>query len=198
MPSERVMAITPFLPISMLVALFILCALAVVHDLLFRRIPNGLMVAGVVLGILFQAFAPAGEGLFHFPAGSLGLTAGLLGGLTGLGLLMPMYAVRTLGAGDVKLLAMIGVWLGPTGVAWATLWTLLAGGVLAVVAALCAGAMRRVLANLHFMLTTTMLNVQAGQGAALQPPAQTTGRLPYAVAIVTGTAIEAMRQWTAA
>jgi prepilin peptidase CpaA len=189
---------TPFFSISMLVALFTLCALAVAYDLLFRRIPNGLVVAGVALGILFQAFAPAGEGLFHFPAGSLGLAAGLLGGLTGLGLLMPMYAVRSLGAGDVKLLAMIGVWLGPTGVAWATLWTLLSGGVLAVVAALCAGALRRVLHNLYFMLTTTLLHVQAGHGAVIQPPAETTGRLPYAVAIVTGTAIEAMRQWTAA
>ncbi len=190
------MATTPFFSISMLVALFTLCALAVVHDLLFRRIPNGLVVAGAVLGILFQTLAPTGEGLFHFPAGSLGLTAGLLGGLTGLALFMPMYALRALGAGDVKLLAMIGVWLGATGVAWAAVWTLLAGGVLALGAALCAGALRRVLANLHFMLTTTLLQAQAGQGAAIQAPVQTTGRLPYAVAIVAGTGIEALRQWT--
>lgn len=190
------MAITPFFSISMLVALFILCALAVIHDLLFRRIPNGLMVAGAVLGILFQALAPAGEGLFHFPAGSLGLTAGLLGGLTGLGLFMPMYALRALGAGDVKLLAMLGTWLGPTAVGWVALWTLLAGGVLALVVAVCTGALRRVLANLHFMLTTTVLQAQAGHCPTVDAPVQPTGRLPYAVAIAAGTLIEALHQWT--
>lgn len=192
------MASTPFFSISMLVALFTLCALAVVHDLLFRRIPNGLVVAGIALGILFQSFAPLGEGLFAFPAGSLGFTAGLLGGLTGLGIFMPMYLLRAMGAGDVKLLAMIGVWFGPTGVAWAALWTLLAGGVMALAVALWSGELRRVLHNLHFMLMTTLLHVQAGHGAAIQAPAQTTGHLPYAVAIVAGTAAEALRQWASA
>ncbi len=190
------MASTPFFSISMLVALFTLCALAVAHDLLFRRIPNRLVLVGAVLGTLFQAFAPSGGGLFDFPAGGLGLTAALLGGLTGLGLFMPMYLLRAMGAGDVKLLAMIGVWLGSSGVAYAALWTLLAGGVMALGVALCTGALRRVLANLHFMLTATLLHIHAGQGAALQAPAQTTGRLPYAVAIVAGTAAEALRQWT--
>lgn len=190
------MAFTPFISISMLVALFALCALAVIHDLLFRRIPNGLVLAGAALGILFQTFAPEGEGLFAFPAGGLGFTSALLGGLTGLGLFMPMYALRAMGAGDVKLLAMIGIYLGPAGVAWAALWTLLAGGVLGLAAALWMGALRRVLDNLHFMLVTTLLHAQAGHGAAIQAPVQTTGRLPYAVAIVTGTAAEALRQWT--
>ena len=192
------MASTPLLFTSMLVALFSLCTLAVAHDLLFRRIPNSLVLAGSAFGILFQAFAPEGAGLFGSPAGALGFTTALLGGLTGLGLFLPMYALRTLGAGDVKLLAMIGVWLGPTGVAWAALWTLLVGGVLALAVALWTGALRGVLSNLYFMLTTTLLQAQAGRGVAIQAPARTTGRLPYAVAIAAGTAVEVVRQWIAA
>jgi prepilin peptidase CpaA len=68
--------------------------------------------------------------------------------------------------------------------------------VLALAWALCSGALRRVLANLHFMLTTTVLQAHAGHGAAIETPVETTGRLPYAVAIATGTVIEALRQWT--
>jgi prepilin peptidase CpaA len=43
-----------------------------------------------------------------------------------------MYAMRALGAGDVKLMAMIGAFVGPGAVAGITLLTLLAGGVLAL------------------------------------------------------------------
>jgi prepilin peptidase CpaA len=192
------MTISSYASISMLIALSTLCAMAVVHDLRFRRIPNSLVLAGSAFGILIQAFAPAGAGLFGSPAGALGFTTALLGGLTGLGLFMPMYALRALGAGDVKLLAMIGVWLGPTGVACAALWTLLAGGVLALAVALWSRDLRRVLSNLHFMLTTTLLQAQAGRGVAIEAPARTTGRLPYAVAIAAGTAVEVVRQWIAA
>jgi prepilin peptidase CpaA len=188
------MTISSYASISMLIALSTLCAMAVVHDLRFRRIPNSLVLAGSAFGILIQAFAPAGAG----PAGALGFTTALLGGLTGLGLFMPMYALRALGAGDVKLLAMIGVWLGPTGVACAALWTLLAGGVLALAVALWSRALRGVLSNLHFMLTTRLLQAQSGRGVAIEAPARTTGRLPYAVAIAAGTAVEVVRQWIAA
>jgi prepilin peptidase CpaA len=53
-----------------------------------------------------------------------------------------------------------------------------------------------VLANLHFMLTTTVLQAQAGHCPTVDAPVQPTGRLPYAVAIAAGTVIEALHQWT--
>ena len=167
---------------------------AVACDLRTRRIPNLLVGSGIALGLLFQAVVPSGGGLLATPGGSLGIASALLGGAVGLGLFLPLYAMRAMGAGDVKLLAMVGVWLGAKGVLWAALWALLAGGVLSLAAALWSGVLRQVLDNLHFMLTTALIRVQTHQGLAIERPAVlTTGRLPYALAIACGTLIELAR-----
>jgi prepilin peptidase CpaA len=110
-----------------------------------------------------------------------------------LALFLPLYALRAMGAGDVKLLAMVGVWLGAPAVARAALWTLLAGGVLSLVVALGSGVLRQVLGNLRFMLTSTLIKAQGGAGLSVGAPARTTGRLPYAVAIACGTGVELFR-----
>jgi len=163
---------------------------AVVSDLRTRRIPNALVVYGATLGLTLQALAPTGTGLF--PGTEPGLLTGLLGGLSGLALFLPLYVLRLMGAGDVKLVAMAGVWLGAQGVAYAVLWSLVAGGVLGLVAAVVSGALRQVGHNLlhigRSVVTRTVSN-----GLLVHTPARTTGRLPYAVAIATGTAVEMVR-----
>jgi prepilin peptidase CpaA len=176
------MPATTLLPVSALLAL---CAVAVAHDLMFRRIPNGLVLTGMALGLLFQILAPHGEGLLL--GGNSGLADALLGGLVGLVLFLPLYALRTMGAGDVKMLAMVGIWLGPAGVAWTALWTLLAGGVLALAVALWCGVLQQAFRNMH-----TMWMVRS-HGTPVDGPASTTGHLPYAVAIACGTAGELFR-----
>jgi prepilin peptidase CpaA len=177
-----------------MVLLAVLGWIAVCADLLFRRIPNALVLSGMALGLVIQSIGPAGEGLFSASGDGLGLGRALLGGVGGLLLFLPMVTLRAMGAGDAKLLAMAGVWLGLEHVAYAALWTLVAGGVLALGAALYGRVLRRVLANvvnglmpvvahrLHFRHT--------GEAPAAFVP---TGRLPYAVAIVAGTAFELMR-----
>lgn len=170
---------------------------AVFCDLRTRRIPNSLVLAGLALGLMFQTVAPSGGGLFYGTgagAGSLGPAQALLGAVTGLALFLPMYALRALGAGDVKLLAMAGVWLGAAPLAWAALWTLLAGGALALVVAVGSGVLRQVLSNLHDMLWCSFLRIQTGQGMSVAAPSRTTGRLPYALAIACGTTVEVVRQ----
>lgn len=174
-------------------ALLTLCALAVAYDLRHRRIPNGLVLAGMSLGLIFQVLAPPGAGLF-VDGSSVGLSTALLGGLAGFALLMPMYLLRTLGAGDVKLLAMAGLWFGPSAIAWATLWTLLAGGVLSLTAAAWTGVLPRVLANLREMLLGVMVRAQLRRLPRVDAPVHTTGRLPYAMAIGCGIAIELLHQ----
>lgn len=174
-------------------ALLALCALAVAADLRHRRIPNSLVLAGMALGLLFQAWAPAGAGLFVADGGGLGLGNALFGGLVGLALLLPMYVLRALGAGDVKLLAMAGVWFGPASVAWAALWTLLAGGVLSLAVAACSGVLPRVLGNLREMLMQVLVQAQLRRLPQVGDAPQTTGRLPYAVAIGCGVGTELLR-----
>jgi prepilin peptidase CpaA len=176
-----------------LLALIALVLTAVVCDLRSRRIPNALVASGIALGLFIQTVASAGGGLFSHPAGALGLFPALLGGLLGLGLFLPLYLLRAMGAGDVKLLAMIGVWLGAPAIAYAALWTLLAGGVLSLAWALGTGVFGRVLANLRDMFLASWVRVQAGAGVAVAVPTSATGRLPYAAAIACGTAVEVAR-----
>ena len=173
----------------------ILCALALAAWLLLaawadirsRRIPNALVLAGIVCGLTLQVLAPQGGGLFAFWWGGLGAVDALLGGLAGLALFMPLYLLRAVGAGDVKLLAMVGVWLGPKLIFGAALLTLVAGGLLALLAMLATRSSRRILANVRFMLTTAMVGASAGKFAPLVAPAASGMRLPYALAIAAGT-----------
>jgi prepilin peptidase CpaA len=181
------------LPLATLPAIV---SFAVVHDSLSRRIPNGLVLTGMALGLFFQTFAPDGKGLFSGGHG-LGLEGALLGALTAFAMFFPLYLLRIMGAGDVKLLAMIGVWMGPAGAAWTTLWTMLAGGALSIAAALWSGALRQVVVNLHIMAATrSLLPVQAARDPHGDAAPTATGRLPYALAIAAGMTTELLRmQW---
>jgi len=176
-----------------LLALVTLVLGAVVCDLRTRRIPNTLVGVGIALGFLFQIVALMGGDHFVNPIGASSFGSALLGGLIGLGLFLPFYALRTMGAGDVKLLAMVGVWLGPQHVVWATLWTMVAGGLLALAVALGTGVLRPVLSNLHTMIVTSLMHARTAGSLGVTAPAETTGRLPYAVAIACGTAAEIVR-----
>ncbi|NML15297.1 hypothetical protein HHL10_09925 [Azohydromonas sp. G-1-1-14] len=175
------------LSLTMLAALLLLAAAS---DVRSRRIPNMLVVYGMSLALCFHGLAPSGTELF--PSSTSGLVPALAGGLTGLALFLPLYILRTLGAGDVKLLAMVGTWLGTQGVLYAAFWTLLAGGVLALGMAMATGVLRQVGRNMARLLGSMAMRAGSA-GLLLQPKAQTTGRLPYAVAIAIGTTVELIR-----
>ena len=93
-------------------------------DFQTHKIPNWLTFGGMMLGMIASTFFPSFEGS--------GPTWSLLGVATGLLLFLPIYAFGKMGAGDVKLLAMVGAFLGPAGVFSAGIISVLAGGVLAV------------------------------------------------------------------
>jgi prepilin peptidase CpaA len=97
-------------------------ALAVREDLLSHRIPNSLTGSLLCAGLTLQ-FVSGGWA-------ALGTAA--LGVLVGLAMLLPLYMLRATGAGDVKLLAAAGAVLGPYWAALAGVYTLMAGGLLAV------------------------------------------------------------------
>lgn len=79
--------------------LLVLLALAAWIDCREMRIPNWLTAGGMAAGLAINAFGAQAVGALG------GLASGLL-------LLMPLHALRVLGAGDVKLLAMTGAFLG--------------------------------------------------------------------------------------
>src|SRR5688500_13934209 len=79
------------------IALAMLVIAAAVIDVQSLRIPNWLTVGGMVLGLAWNT-AVASASLAGFLWALGGLAVGLV-------VLLPFYAVRVMGAGDVKLMA---------------------------------------------------------------------------------------------
>lgn len=77
---------------------------AVFCDLRWRKVPNLLVLAGVVGALLSLAFGAALPGL-DWPAAFVGSGAAFA-------VLLPFYALRLMGAGDVKFAAALGLWVG--------------------------------------------------------------------------------------
>lgn len=89
------------LELPLLVGLFTLAAAAT--DLRMKRVPNYLTVPAAVLGLAYHSLAPAGQGPWM----------ALAGFAVGFALLLLPWILGGGGMGDVKLLAALGVWLGP-------------------------------------------------------------------------------------
>ncbi len=94
---------------------FLLLGLAVM-DAETMRLPDAFTLPGLGLGILFAAFAPADDWVDRLAHAGMALIWATLAWLFLL-LIRWIYRVvrhrEGLGMGDIKLLAMIGAWLGP-------------------------------------------------------------------------------------
>lgn len=111
-------------------------------DLWTRRIPN----------VLTFGAAAAGLG-YHLAIGGLtGLGHGAAGWAVGAAIFIVPFALRGLGGGDVKLLAALGAWVGPSDVLWVAAYAAIAGGVMAVGVALGTGYLRRAFHNIWMLL----------------------------------------------
>lgn len=157
-----------------------LLAVAAVIDYRTYRIPNWLTVGGIV-------FALACGTALATPAYS-GLLTGLGGLAVAMLILLPMYAIRVLGAGDVKLMGMVGAFLGTPDTLRALLFVGVAGGVAAVGFAVRRRALRRMVGNLR-QATVQMMVFAAvgGQRPGDAIAGQSVGKLPYGVSICIGT-----------
>jgi prepilin peptidase CpaA len=114
--------------------------------------------------------------------GTAGLADSLLGLLVAGGILLPGWLLGWMGAGDVKLMAAVGAWLGFTLGVFAALAALIAGGVIALFVAVRRGVLRRSLWG------AAMLGSWAAtRGPGTTPPPVMTGvRFPFAFAVLAG------------
>ena len=161
--------------------LLLLLATAAVTDVRSHRIPNWLVVSGAVYALVFNTvFPPWLHGTVLYPLAGLGL---------GMAIFLPLYLLRAMGAGDVKLLAMCGAFLGPNEIWRAALTVLITGGLLGAVFVLVNGTALRVYQNLTSLFRVAVFDTLGGAAPNLRVPASVSaGRLPYGVAIAVGTA----------
>lgn len=162
------------------IALILLVIAAAVIDMQSLRIPNWLTVGGMVLGLAWNtALAPA----IH-----IGLLWAFAGLALGLVLLLPFYALKVMGAGDVKLMAMVGAFLEFPGILYAILFTFIAGGVLAVAFALARRSGGRLAGNVGDITRNMVFGLMSGVRPTLPLTAgPSIGKLPYGISIAIGT-----------
>lgn len=167
------------------VQLFMLIAVAaaaVVCDIRTRRIPNALTFGSALAAFVYMGVTSGLGGL---------ATAGE-GWVVGFALFFPFFAVRGMGAGDVKLLAALGAWLGPSETVWLAIFAAMAGGVLGIAVALSRGYLSTAFKNLWVMLTHwRVAGIQPVPGLTLTDAKAP--RLAYAVPIAAGLVITLWR-----
>ena len=149
--------------------------LAITFDLRDRRIPNLLTFPSLLV-----AFALA----FHAGGGFL-LRDSLLGAGLMFTLLFPAFAVRALGAGDVKALMVIGALWGPSMAIPALVWMAGAGALLALSRVALCGELKDLFSRWSM---TVKLSVMSRQIQYIRPEvgSAASSGIPFALAMGVG------------
>lgn len=159
--------------ILLLIGLVLFCS---VTDFSTRRIPNAVLLPALV-GALF---------LNGLDRGLTGVLDSLLGLGAGLFMLMPLYVLGRMGAGDIKLLGVVGSVLGSWGAVVAGLATMFAGGVLGLLYLLWIAARPGVVACMD-RLGMPLGSKEATRTGEVDSASRDVAEIPYAVAIAAGT-----------
>jgi prepilin peptidase CpaA len=157
---------------------FAVAAAGCATDLKSRRIPNWLTGGAATMALLYHLWT----------GGPSALLLSLAGLLVGGAIFFLPFALGGLGGGDVKLLAALGAWAGPTDALWIALYSGVAGGLLAIVTAVGSGYLRTAMRNVSRLL------VHWGQAGITPLPDLTLERsaapkLAYALPILCGTLV---------
>lgn len=145
-------------------------------DIYTYRIPNRLTYSAILLAILAHL-------LLEGPIGILWALSGLL---IGGGAFLLLYLLRTMGGGDVKLMAAVGAFAGPSKGIQIVLYSAIAGGIFALIVAIYKRRLRHTMANfMDLVRFHWVLGAEVHPTLNLENPEAL--RFAYGVAIFAGT-----------
>ncbi len=124
------------------IAMAVLAITAAVFDIRSRRIPNRLVLAGLVAGI----------GIHLWLDGWAGLKTAGIGLAVGFGVYFLLYLVRAMGAGDVKLMGALGAIAGWWHWFWVFCFSAVIGAVFALLLTVSRGRLRQTFWNIGFIV----------------------------------------------
>lgn len=145
-------------------------AVSAVIDMRVRRVPNPLTFGIAAVGVTLAAVQ----------ATPVGITGALAGLGVGLALMLPGHVIGATGAGDVKLFAALGTFLGPARIGMAFIYVALVGAALALVIARRRGRLRATLDR-----TAAIVRTGGAAAAEIERP-EHNNRFAYAPAIALG------------
>jgi len=165
--------------------LFAILIVATIIDGRTQRIPNLLSLGGAAAGLLL---AVTGHG-------SVTLSASLGGLALGLTALLPLYMLKAMAAGDVKLMAAVGAFLGPPITLAAVLCTFIAGALIAIIVLIVSDGLRETVQRYGFGIKHLILG-GTWLGKRVDKEGAGPLRFPYAGAILCGSVAAVL--WAAA
>lgn len=158
-------------------ALIVFVVAVAIVDWRTHRIPNLLCATAAIIGF----------GSHMWLHGEDGVLAALSGAAVGFGMFLPFYVLRAFGAGDVKAMAAVGIFLGPESTLVAVAATLISGAVLGA----CVLLLRPIhaKATLYRLLGLLLAPVASMRSSRQNQDAASVQRFPYGIAIACGTAV---------
>jgi len=153
----------------------VLLVIACVTDVRWRRIPNTLVLTLALTGFAFSVWVEPWL---------VGLGRAMGGLALGFAIWIVFFIIGAIGAGDVKLFAAAGAWLGPALTWRAALVGAAIGGMLAIAMLVRERRARQGLENVMTSISTRSL-------AVLAPGASNSRQLPYGVALACGALVVA-------
>jgi len=157
---------------------FAVAAAACWLDVRTRRIPNWLTFPAAGLGV-------AATTVLHGVHGTVSSAEGLV---VGLALFFPLFVLKGLGAGDVKLMGALGAWLGTSVISGVAFYTALAGGLLAIVVIVKHRYGGQAMRNMWLLIMHwRVFGIRPLDSLTLETSAGP--KLPYALPIATGLAL---------
>jgi len=116
-----------------------------------------------------------------FFGGWAGLGFSLKGTLVGLGLLLPLVLLRSLGAGDWKLAGAVGAFVGSSVLLGLLIWSVFVAGLMAMALIIYKGRVRQTLRNIGHILASLVTFRLPEARVSLDNPDSL--KIPYGVAL---------------